>query len=159
MRSGAVKPLPRTVFSDQEIEEAFRFLSSGKHLGKILINIRAENARILESPNRTISASPRIFFDPQKSYLITGGLGGVGLELANWMIKKGATKLVLNSRRGVRNSYQAFSLKKWKDLKGIEVLVSTEDSSEISEACKLLEAAERLAPVGGTFLEICSETT
>lgn len=81
------------------------------------------------------------------------------MELANWMIKKGATKLVLNSRRGIRNSYQAFSLKKWKALKGIEVLVSTEDSGEISEARKLLEAAERLAPVGGTFLERCLETT
>lgn len=100
---------------------------------------------------RTISASPRIFFDPQKSYIINGGLGGIGLELANWIIRKGAAKLILNSRSGIKNSYQALSLKKWKALKDVQIIVSTEDASQISKTHKLVEAAERLAPVGGKF--------
>ena len=35
------------------------------------------------------------------SYLITGGLGGLGLVLADWLVKKGAKHLVLTGRRGV----------------------------------------------------------
>lgn len=37
------------------------------------------------------------------SYIITGGLGGFGLELAQWLTERGARKLVLTSRTGVRN--------------------------------------------------------
>ncbi|MFC1603219.1 SDR family NAD(P)-dependent oxidoreductase [Pseudomonadota bacterium] len=33
------------------------------------------------------------------TYLITGGLGGIGICLANWMVEQGATRLVLTGRR------------------------------------------------------------
>jgi acyl transferase domain-containing protein/acyl carrier protein len=35
------------------------------------------------------------------SYLITGGLGGLGLHVARWLVARGAQKLVLLGRRGV----------------------------------------------------------
>lgn len=38
-----------------------------------------------------------------QSYIITGGLGGFGLELAQWLTERGARKLVLTSRSGIRN--------------------------------------------------------
>lgn len=44
--------------------------------------------------------------DTVKSYVIIGGLGGIGLELADWLIKRGAKKVVLSSRTGVQNAYQ-----------------------------------------------------
>ncbi|KAF1977129.1 polyketide synthase [Bimuria novae-zelandiae CBS 107.79] len=34
------------------------------------------------------------------TYLITGGLGALGIETARWMVEKGATHIVLASRRG-----------------------------------------------------------
>ncbi len=34
----------------------------------------------------------------QGSYLVTGGLGGLGLKLSNWMVKNGAKHLILLSR-------------------------------------------------------------
>ena len=34
------------------------------------------------------------------TYLITGGFGGFGLEVAKWLVKEGARHLVLVSRRG-----------------------------------------------------------
>lgn len=37
------------------------------------------------------------------SYIITGGLGGFGLELAQWLTERGTRKLVLTSRSGIRN--------------------------------------------------------
>lgn len=44
-------------------------------------------------------------------YIVVGGLGGFGLELADWLIMRGARKLVLTSRRGITNGYQASRLK------------------------------------------------
>jgi polyketide synthase 12/myxalamid-type polyketide synthase MxaB len=37
-------------------------------------------------------------FRPDASYLITGGLNGLGLEVARWMVEKGARELVLMGR-------------------------------------------------------------
>ena len=40
--SGAVKPLKRSVFSKDKAEDAFRFMASGKHIGKVVLKIRDE---------------------------------------------------------------------------------------------------------------------
>ncbi|XP_014667634.1 PREDICTED: fatty acid synthase-like [Priapulus caudatus] len=45
---------------------------------------------------------PHTSCHPQKSYIITGGLGGVGLELCQWLIEHGAQNVVLTSRSGVK---------------------------------------------------------
>lgn len=37
-------------------------------------------------------------FEPNASYLITGGLGGLGLAVAAWMVERGARRLVLMGR-------------------------------------------------------------
>ena len=34
----------------------------------------------------------------EASYLITGGFGGVGMVVANWLVSKGATSLILTAR-------------------------------------------------------------
>ncbi|MBL8163039.1 MAG: polyketide synthase dehydratase domain-containing protein, partial [Anaerolineae bacterium] len=36
-----------------------------------------------------------------KAYLITGGLGGLGLQVAHWLAERGAGRLILTSRRGL----------------------------------------------------------
>ncbi|KFA62237.1 hypothetical protein S40285_06876 [Stachybotrys chlorohalonatus IBT 40285] len=38
---------------------------------------------------------------PEGTYLITGGLGALGLEVASWLVEKGARRIVLLSRRGL----------------------------------------------------------
>ena len=56
IKAGVVKPLKRTVFSRDEVEDAFRFMASGKHIGKVLLKIRDENEtdlRVLAIP-RTV---------------------------------------------------------------------------------------------------------
>lgn len=100
--SGKIKPLTRTVFNAIDVQKAFRYLSSGKHIGKVLLKIR-EDTEILP-----IELKSRTNFNPNKSYIITGGLGGMGLELAEWMIIRDARKLVLSSRRGISNCYQEY---------------------------------------------------
>lgn len=46
-------------------------------------------------------AVSRFGCDPDASYLITGGLGGVGLETARWLAERGARHLVLAGRSGM----------------------------------------------------------
>lgn len=126
-------------------------MATGKHMGKILLKIRDEEPQKLCPPSvKTVNAVPKTYFDPKKSYIIVGGLGGFGLELANWMIGRGAKHVVLASRSGVQTGYQALCMKRW--LKNvINVIVSTDDSSTFKGAENLIKTAIDLAPVGGIF--------
>ncbi|XP_063240366.1 fatty acid synthase isoform X2 [Bacillus rossius redtenbacheri] len=151
LKSGAIRPLPTTVFSENQAEQAFRFIASGKHIGKVVMKIREEEPRKTVRPaTKLISAVPRTYMNPEKAYVLVGGLGGFGLELAGWLVQRGATRLVLSSRSGVRTGYQSLCVRRWREL-GVSVLVSTADCASEDGANRLLAEAASLGPVGGVF--------
>ncbi|XP_075135067.1 fatty acid synthase [Leptodactylus fuscus] len=150
IRDGVVKPLKCTIFTRDEVEPAFRFMAQGKHIGKVLIKVRDEELESARESEALLPAIPRTSFPSTKSYIITGGLGGFGLELAQWLIERGARNLILTSRSGIRNGYQAKQVQSWKEA-GITVVVSTKDASSIGGARQLIDAASELGPVGGIF--------
>ncbi|XP_066443807.1 fatty acid synthase isoform X2 [Eleutherodactylus coqui] len=150
IRDGVVKPLKCTIFTRDEVEPAFRFMGQGKHIGKVLIKVRDEELGSTLESETLLTAISRTFFPPTKSYIITGGLGGFGLELAQWLVERGARNLILTSRSGIRNGYQAKKVQSWKK-EGVTVVVSTKDAASIGGARQLIDAASQLGPVGGIF--------
>ncbi|KAF3691435.1 Fatty acid synthase [Channa argus] len=142
---GVVEPLKTTVFQRDQVEEAFRYMAQGKHIGKVLLQVAAQPT----SPS-PLPAICRTFCLGSHSYIITGGLGGFGLELAQWLMERGACKLVLTSRSGIRNGYQAKRVREWQS-KGVDVLVSTCDVSTMEGTERLVAEACTLGPVGGIF--------
>ncbi|XP_011870702.1 PREDICTED: fatty acid synthase-like [Vollenhovia emeryi] len=99
---------------------------------------------------KTVSAIPRTYLNPEKSYVLVGGLGGFGLELANWMIARGAKFIILVSRSGIRTGYQALCVRRWRE-SGVKVVISTSDATTLSGAEHLIQECNRLGPVGGIF--------
>lgn len=83
---------PLTVFSGDEIERAFRFLDDASHVGKVAVSLAPS------APLKTIPPSKRIRFDPAGSYILTGGVGGLGRSIATWMVEHGARHLTFLSR-------------------------------------------------------------
>uniref|UniRef100_A0A8C0C2X1 Fatty acid synthase n=1 Tax=Buteo japonicus TaxID=224669 RepID=A0A8C0C2X1_9AVES len=152
IKDGVVKPLRSTVFNKEEVEAAFRFMAQGKHIGKVMIKVQEEEKEypLRRSEPVKISAISRTSCPSTKSYIITGGLGGFGLELAQWLVERGAQKLILTSRSGIRTGYQAKCVREWKAL-GIQVLVSTSDIGTLEGTQLLIEEALQLGPVGGIF--------
>jgi fatty acid synthase, animal type len=147
IRDGVVQPLPRTVFGHDEVESAFRFMAQGKHVGKVMVRMKD----VPESPAPArVRARPRFSCDPEKSYLVTGGLGGFGFELAGWLVQRGAKHLVLSSRGGVKDGYQRYRIAGW-ERQGVDVVVSQGDVSTAEGARSLVEAAQRRAPLAGIF--------
>lgn len=39
IREGVVQPLKRTVFPRTQVEDAFRYMAQGKHIGKVVIQV------------------------------------------------------------------------------------------------------------------------
>ncbi|KAG8225765.1 hypothetical protein J437_LFUL005724, partial [Ladona fulva] len=150
--SGAVRPLTNTIFSHQQVEQAFRYMAAGKHIGKVLVCLREEEkvSHLGKSDQMTINALPRFHCDPDMMYIIIGGLGGVGLELADWLVIRGCRKLVLSSRRGVCNGYQAYRIGLWQS-EGVNVIISKADVASLDGCHNLLKEAESIGPVDAIF--------
>nr|CAI5852763.1 unnamed protein product [Callosobruchus analis] len=85
-----------------------------------------------------------------KCYIILGGLGGFGLELADWMVIRGCRKLVLTSRKGVTTGYQAYRMKIWKSY-GVNIHVSTANVATKEGCRELIKEAQKLGPIEGIY--------
>ena len=72
-------------------------------------------------------------------YLITGGLGGLGIKAAQWLIEQGAKHLVLASRRGISSPEVQEEIRQLEQ-KGAEVLVIKADVSQEEDVAHLLAA-------------------
>jgi len=147
MKRGIIKPLNTNVFNADEIENAFRLLASGKQIGKVVLKIR-ENEK--DNATLPISVLPRVYCNPNYSYIICGGLGGFGLELADWLIMRGCRKLVLSTSRGITKQYQAYRIKFFESY-GVNVQVNKSDISTEEGCEQLINDALKLGTVGGIF--------
>ncbi|XP_055691136.1 fatty acid synthase-like [Lutzomyia longipalpis] len=149
IESGAVRPLPMTVFGKEQVEEAFRYMASGKHIGKVVLKIRDEEKekQLIPAPN-LIPAMPRTYMYSEKIYVVVGGLGGLGLELINWLISRGAKNIVALSRNGIQTGYQSLMERRKK---GVNFVIDKNDVTTKEGAEQLLKEALNIGPVGGIF--------
>ncbi|KAJ5537168.1 Fum1p [Penicillium frequentans] len=91
---GRVKPIrPLMTFPANKVIDAFRYMQQGVHMGKIVIEI-PDDISELEVSNSAPAAS----FSPLVSYLLVGGLGGLGRTISTWMVENGARYLMFLSR-------------------------------------------------------------
>ena len=97
LTAGWVVPLERTAFDCNHVEQALRFMAASKHLGKVLISMEAPIP----------PASIRRRYVTSGEHLVVGGLGGLGLEICEWLLANGASTVVLASRSGVSSGWQA----------------------------------------------------
>ena len=87
---------------------------------------------------------------PDRSYLVTGGLGGIGLAIAGWLADRGAGAIVLNGRRPPDGAAEETisSLEKG----GATVRVELADVTEAAAVDGMLERIEEeLPPLGGVI--------
>jgi amino acid adenylation domain-containing protein len=83
--AGELYPLPHTAYPLSEAPAAMRYVQQARHIGKVVLTVPPLAVRSLRG---------------DRTYLITGGLGGLGLEVARWLAERGARHIALNSRRG-----------------------------------------------------------
>ncbi|XP_072140156.1 fatty acid synthase-like [Dermacentor andersoni] len=151
IKSGVVQPLDVISFTRERTEEAFHFAASGTETSKVVIQMRQEETeRTTRASPLTVEAVARPHFYRHKSYVIVGGLGCFGMDLAEWMVSRCCRKLVLVSRSGVRTGYHRLCLQRWRHL-GATVHVINDDVSTEEGARKIIATAATMGPVGGIF--------
>ncbi|PWY70902.1 putative polyketide synthase [Aspergillus heteromorphus CBS 117.55] len=94
IRAGAIVPDAIShSFPAGDIQEAFRLMQAGRHIGKIVVNMPEDVDALVAT---RIKPTPTLRQD--RSYLLVGGLGGLGRCVATWMVEHGARSLIFLSR-------------------------------------------------------------
>jgi acyl transferase domain-containing protein/acyl-CoA synthetase (AMP-forming)/AMP-acid ligase II/NADPH-dependent curcumin reductase CurA/acyl carrier protein len=120
----SLQPLPYKLFGKSHVIDAFRYMQQAKHIGKIVVS---QSLVVRDG-----------------SYLITGGLGGLGLQVAHWLLEQGARCLVLVGlspiNEGIR--IQLDRLKKT----GAKVLYFSADVANELQISQIFAEIERSLP-------------
>lgn len=132
--------IPFTEFPVTELNDALNFLRLNLHIGNVVINME----------DNTIKALParELHLNPDKVYIITGGASGLGIELAQWLVDKGAKKLVLISRSGPKTAYDHRVIEELRRQQ-ILILLPEIDLLSPTEVDKGIELAKSLGSVAG----------
>jgi phthiocerol/phenolphthiocerol synthesis type-I polyketide synthase C len=130
VRLGAIAPLPTAEYPIAEAAEALRAMSRGSHIGKFVLCGMDEVGGVVPEP------LPEGRFRSDAVYLITGGLGALGLSLAEYMAGLGAKHLALAGRSKPTAAAQAVIKRLRKD--GVEVTTHQADVSDPASAGALL---------------------
>ncbi|MFT5685461.1 MAG: acyl transferase domain-containing protein, partial [Myxococcota bacterium] len=85
---------------------------------------------------------------PDRSYLITGGLGGLGLSVAGWLARGGAGHIILVGRRGITTPEQSQAVAALEEA-GASVTVAAADVADPAAMQAVLTAAA--APLAGVI--------
>jgi NADPH:quinone reductase-like Zn-dependent oxidoreductase/acyl carrier protein len=99
--AGELQPLPMQIFPIADVDDAFHMMEQARHIGKIVVSV-TERETVPIAPAAHRSAPIRA----DATYLITGGFGGLGLSVAQWLADQGARQVVLVGRSGAPASAQ-----------------------------------------------------
>ena len=142
-----LRPIETKTFPWPEAPDAIKFMSRGKHTGKVVVEIADDHRR---SPPAELCA-PHTLFHPQKSYFFIGGTAGLGLAMALWALDRGASHIVLASASGqVKGREQLFVDQAIRLHPGATVHVVSLDVRDARSVAELIaDTLDR--PVGGVF--------
>lgn len=146
--SGSIHPIPYRTFTQNRIIEAFRHMQQSRHMGKIVLTMQEPEGEAPE--HKRTDAPTQLSLDPHGAYLVTGGLGGFGLETAKWLTTKGARHLVLVSRRGVAEDAEQEQLAAL-ERSGVTIEARACDVSDGQAVADLISDINQAQPLKGVI--------
>ncbi|KAI2613433.1 putative FSP1 [Hypoxylon sp. NC1633] len=137
---------PLTSYSIGDISEAFRHLQTESHVGKVVLSVGSD----VMVPIQHQSPVPK--FPSDASYLLVGGVGGIGCSIARWLADHGAKNIIILSRSAGRSEQAAALVEELGELGCRVKAVSCDVSSESGVADALRRCREDgLPPVRGVI--------
>ena len=133
--AGELEPIIHSRWPLAEAGAALGFMRAARHLGKIVL---------------TLPPLVRGQLRSDRTYLVTGGLGGIGCAVAEWLADRGAGTIVLNGRRDPDPQVEAVidGLR----ARGIDVGVELADVTDPAAIDTMLARIERdHPPLGGVI--------
>lgn len=143
-RHGCIKAFnPLKVFDASDITDAFRHFSAKNRIGKLAISFENDASLVSVLPTKYDTK-----FCPEKTYVLSGCLGGIGRSISKWMMKQGARKFAFIGRSGLEKE-PARRLVKDLEEAGAEVVVTRGDVSSVAVVQSCVYSIS--GPIGGVI--------
>jgi acyl transferase domain-containing protein/NADPH:quinone reductase-like Zn-dependent oxidoreductase/ubiquinone/menaquinone biosynthesis C-methylase UbiE len=148
VEQGVFRPsYPVQPYPIDQTEQALRVLQSGKSSGKIVLEV-AEGV-VIPLQEGTHS---RYRFTSSATYVIAGGLGGIGRQIITWMVKRGAKHILTLSRSGVGNNEEKRKYIASLEAKGVNIQLGVCDISDRQALEETIQKASvAMPPIKGCF--------
>ncbi|HZN17327.1 MAG TPA: type I polyketide synthase [Micromonosporaceae bacterium] len=130
LAEGRLAPLPLREVPLARAVDAFRHMAQARHTGKVVV---------VSEPGPAVRADA--------TYLVTGGLGGMGLGIARWLVGEGARHLVLLGRSAPSAEAAAALRELPGDAQVVTRQVDVADAQALAEV--VAEVAETMPPLRG----------
>jgi myxalamid-type polyketide synthase MxaB len=138
--TGDLGPLPTVAYALDEVEEAFGVLSRGANAGKLALSF--VDGR--DEPDRPLAIGAH------ETYLVTGGLGALGMVTARKLVREGARHIALLSRRRVAQS--TLDELRAEFGKDVELILLEGDVADARDVSRIMaELRQRHPPLAGIF--------
>ena len=135
LSAGDLTPLVHTKWPMAEVGAAMEFMRSARHIGKIVL---------------TLPPLARGRLREDRTYLVTGGLGGIGCVVAGWLADRGAGAIALNGRR-VPDAAAEKVIGSLRE-RGVTVQVELADVTDTAAVDEMLVRMDAtLPPLGGVI--------
>ncbi|MCB9450591.1 MAG: SDR family NAD(P)-dependent oxidoreductase [Anaerolineaceae bacterium] len=133
--AGDLLPLPEEVFPIEEAVSAFTHMAHARHIGKVII-----------SQGASVPWDGTLY--PDATYLVVGGLRGLGLLVAQWLVEHGARHLALMGRNAPGET--ALETLHTLEAAGAEIIIFQEDVAQEAGVARMLDAIQsQLPPLRG----------
>ncbi|KAK4648623.1 putative PKS/NRPS-like protein biosynthetic cluster [Podospora bellae-mahoneyi] len=130
--SGEVRPPERLFeYSYGQAEKAFRLMQLGRYTGKIVLTVDEEEEEVVVMVAPP-SYDQRLLFKRGRTYLLVGGLGGLGTATAEWMYLRGARRFAFMSQSGDQSNNGRKTVN-WLRLRKAEVSVYKGDVGVLAD--------------------------
>jgi acyl transferase domain-containing protein/acyl carrier protein len=145
LEKGIYAPVETTIFPISEFAEAFHFMRRAEHIGKIVVRIEGEELPVIP---KTVES---LLCYANASYLVTGGFGGFGLEVADWLAHQGAGCIVLAGRSGATSdeAKAAVVALRARDIDVREIRVDISDADGV--AAMMADLSQNAPPLRGIY--------
>ena len=135
MAAGEIKPLVHCRWPLAEAGAAMACMQAARHIGKIVLTLPPLAHGQLRA---------------DRTYLVTGGLGGIGCVVAGWLAERGAGTIVLNGRRDPDAAAEQ-AIRALRD-RGVTVEVELADVTDAAAVDAMLARMDAaLPPLGGVI--------
>ena len=139
-QEGRISPIhPVEVFDAISPYNAFKYMQPGQHIGRICVSLRSSP----EPTNFDASILDRqinLELSNQASYLLVGGLGGLGRAISTWMVEHGARSLIYLSRNAGSNPNDDLFIQELNSM-GCDVQLSRGSVTNPDDVTKAIEKA------------------
>ncbi|RZB84952.1 fatty acid synthase, partial [Asbolus verrucosus] len=144
----SVRPINRKVVEHQDIAQILSSLSNHGNIGKTLIKISNNlslNKFILNNPSQFIC-------DAKNSYLVYGGASELWADILEWLIMRGARKIMVSSDSKPQQVHINRRLSLLQSYFGAEIIYTPNKAHTREGASELLSELYSLGPIHCVFL-------